>query len=188
MKTRYLLVAASAAAILAGSTYGLMADSQSSSQSGTAVVSHGSANSGSTSIVATGSSQNASGTDASAGSEAVGFGLAGQNTTSSRRDTNSSSSIALGAGASWGWAKVGSDKGKDTPNGGGGENGGGASSLQCTVDITDWSEWRLLKPEVRQVVLNCECVIRQLPQPHLAPNANQLCPVNSPEIFMAARQ
>jgi len=186
MKTRYLLVAASAAAILAGSTYGLMADSQSSSQSGTAVVSHGSASSGSTSIVATGSSQNASGTDASAGSGAVGFGLAGQKMTTIGRGYYSSSSIAVGAGASWGWAKVGSDNGKDTPNGGGGPPAGGG--IACSVDITNWTEWRTLKREVRQVVLNCECVIRPLPQPHLAPNANQLCPVNSTEIFVAQWQ
>jgi hypothetical protein len=187
MKTRYLLVAASAAAILAGSTYGLMADSQSSSQSGAAVVSHGSATSGSTSIVATGSSQNASGTDASAGSGAVGFGLAGQKTTTIGRGYYSSSSIAAGAGASWGWAKVGSDNGKDTPNGGGGP-GGGVASLACVVDITNWTAWRKLKPEVRQVVLNCECVIRPLPQPHLAPNAHKLCPVNATEIFVAQLQ
>ena len=184
MKTRYLLVAASAAAILAGSTYGLMADSQSSSQSGTAVVSHGSASSGSTSIVATGSSQNASGTDASAGSGAFGFGLAGQKTTNIGRHYSGSSSIALGKGASWGWAKVGSD-GEDTPGGGGPPAGGGIS---CSVDITNWSQWRQLRPEVRQVVLNCECVIRPLPEPHLAPNANALCPANSTEIFVAQWQ
>lgn len=184
MKGRPLLIWAAAAIALVGWNHELAAQSSSSSSSGSAVGAHASTGSGSTAGIASGSQQSASGSQASAGSGSDAFGIAGQSKQLGPGATFKSGSFAAGGASAWGFAKVGSDK-DYPPGGGGGGTPGGGTGQACAVDITDWDLWRKLNPEIRNLVLGCECLIRRTPQPMLDPRAHKLCPVNSVEIFVA---
>lgn len=125
MKLRHVLAAASAAALLAGSSYGALAGSWSQSKSGTVVVSHADKH-GSTVFLITGGDAEAEGKQAAAGYGSTGGGLAGQFTYKSeekskeeKKDdkkeekkessskTEVSGSFAAASGSSSGCASVG---------------------------------------------------------------------------------
>jgi len=108
MNLRHILVAASAAALLASTSYGAMAGSWSSSKSGTVAVAHADKWSGSTTFMITGGTASAGGSQAASSYSSSGFTLAAQEKSESWFGS-SSSSIAIAAGSSSGCASVGNN-------------------------------------------------------------------------------
>lgn len=118
MKLRHVLAAASAAALLVGSSYGALAGSWSNSKSGTVVVSHADGLTGSTTFLITGGEANAGGSQAAASYGSWGAGGSAQKTTASQSysvsykgasssSNFSNSSVSFAAGGSSGCASTG---------------------------------------------------------------------------------